>query len=134
MKSKLYELVDSYKDDMLEDLRGFIAIPSISSDIPKVREALDYGLLLSRGMGMNSYSVLDGQVGVIELADGDETLGILTHVDVVPPDDMEDWDTPPFEMTIKDGRAYGRGTLDDKGMIIASLYAMKAVRELGVPL
>lgn len=134
MKSKLYELIDSYRDDMLEDLRGFIAIPSVSSDIPKVREALDYGLLLGRSMGLNSYSVLDGQVGIIELADGNETLGILTHVDVVPPDDPEDWNTPPFEMTIKDGRAYGRGTIDDKGMIIASLYAMKAVSELGVPL
>ena len=111
MRSKLYKLIDSYRDDMLEDLRGFIAIPSVSSDIPKVREALDYGLLLGRSMGLNSYSVLDGQVGIIELADGDETLGILTHVDVVPPDDPDDWNTPPFEMTVKDGRAYGRGTI-----------------------
>ena len=134
MQSKLYELIDSYREDMLEDLRGFIAIPSVSNDLSKVGEALDYGLELGRGMGMNSYSVLDKQVGIIELGDGLETLGILTHVDVVPPDDPKDWNTPPFEMTIKDGRAYGRGTIDDKGMIIASLYAMKAVKELGVPL
>ena len=58
----------------------------------------------------------------------------LTHVDVVPPGDMEDWDTDPFAAVIKDGRMYGRGTIDDKGMIIASLYAMRAVKELGLPL
>ncbi|MCR5034498.1 MAG: Sapep family Mn(2+)-dependent dipeptidase [Clostridia bacterium] len=134
MQSELYKLIDSYRDDMLEDLRGFIAIPSCSKDLPKVREALDYGLDLGRRMGLHSYSVLDRQVGLIELGDGEEMLGILTHVDVVPPGDAEDWNTPPFDMIIQDGRAYGRGTLDDKGMIIASLYAMKAVKSLGVPL
>lgn len=134
MRAKICEMIDSFRDNMLEDLRGLIAIPSLSSDIPKVREALNYSLDLGRRMGFDSYSVLDGQVGLIELGDGKETLGILTHVDVVPPGNAEDWDTPPFEMIIKNGRAYGRGTLDDKGMIIASLYAMKAVKELGEPL
>lgn len=134
MKRRICETIDSYMGDMLEDLRGLIGIPSVSGDIPKVREALHYSLALGRRMGFDSRSVLDDQVGLIEFGDGDETLGILAHVDVVPAGDAESWDTPPFEMVIKGRRAYGRGTIDDKGMVIASLYAMKAVKELGVPI
>ena len=39
------------------------------------------------------------------------------------------WDTPPFEATIKNGNIYGRGSIDDKGPVVAALYAMKAVKE-----
>ena len=44
-----------------------------------------------------------------------ENILILCHVDVVPPGNLEDWDTPPFEPTIKDGYLYGRGSEDMKG-------------------
>ena len=133
MREKLYAAVDSCKEEMLRNLEQLIAIPSVSSNIPKVKEALSFCLALGDRMGMRAYSAVEEQVGIIEMAEGDETLGILTHVDVVPVGDLGDWNTPPFQMTIKEGRAYGRGTVDDKGMVIASLYAMKAVKELGLP-
>ncbi|MCD7841288.1 MAG: M20/M25/M40 family metallo-hydrolase [Lachnospiraceae bacterium] len=60
-------------------------------------------------------------------------LDILAHLDVVPV--TEDWMvTQPFEPKIVDGRIYGRGTADDKGPAIAALYALRAIRELGIPM
>ena len=134
MKNFLHQYLEEHKEEMLKDLEDFVAIPSISSDLEKVGEALDFALNLAADMGFRTESCLDGQVGVIEIGEGDETLGILSHVDVVPAGELEDWDTDPYEAVIKDGRMYGRGTIDDKGMIIASLYAMKAAMEYGKPM
>jgi acetylornithine deacetylase/succinyl-diaminopimelate desuccinylase-like protein len=52
------------------------------------------------------------------------------HLDVVPPGD--DWASDPFKVTLRDGRLYGRGTLDDKGPLAASMLALKALKEAGV--
>lgn len=134
MNDFLTKYIDEHKDAMIKDLSDFIAIASESDNKEKVAEALDFILELGKKMGFETQNCLDGQVGVIEMGEGDETLGILTHVDVVPAGDTEDWDSAPFRADIRDGRIYGRGTLDDKGMIIASLYAMKAAKELGQPM
>ncbi|HSH35443.1 dipeptidase PepV, partial [Schnuerera sp.] len=64
--------------------------------------------------------------------DGDETVGILVHLDVVPEGDG--WTYPPYEGEIHDDKIYGRGTTDDKGPAIACLYAMKALKESDVEL
>ena len=134
MNQKIRLFLEEHEKDMHDDLKAFIGIPSVSSDHENVVRALRFILELAKTYGFEARSVLEDQVGVIEMGSGDETLGILTHVDVVTPGDMEDWDTDPFAAVIKDGRMYGRGTIDDKGMIIASLYAMRAVKELGLPL
>ncbi|MDD6042330.1 MAG: Sapep family Mn(2+)-dependent dipeptidase [Eubacteriaceae bacterium] len=134
MKKLLSDYLDSHKEQMISDLGDFVAIPSVSEDLPNVRKALEYILDLGEKMGLKSISCVDGQVGVIEMGDGDETLGILTHVDVVDPGDMDIWETDPYKLTLIDDKLFGRGTIDDKGMVMASLYAMKAVKELGLPL
>ena len=126
--------IEEHTEEMLEDLRQLIAIPSESDDHEKVREALIFTVELAKKYGLEARTVLQDQVGIVELGEGDETLGILTHVDVVPAGDPAAWVTEPYSMDIRDGRIYGRGTLDDKGMVIASIYAMRAVKELGIPL
>ena len=134
MKTELKEFLKAHEKEMQSDLMDFIRIPSVSSDHENVVKALHFALDLAEKYGFETESFLDDQVGMIRMGTGDETLGILTHVDVVPPGDAADWDTDPFEPVIKDNRMYGRGTIDDKGMIVASLYAMRAVRELGLPM
>ena len=134
MKTELKEFLKAHEKEMQSDLMDFIRIPSVSSDHENVVKALHFALDLAEKYGFETESFLDDQVGMIRMGTGDETLGILTHVDVVPPGDTADWDTDPFEPVIKDNRMYGRGTIDDKGMIVASLYAMRAVRELGLPM
>jgi dipeptidase PepV len=75
---------------------------------------------------------VENVAGRIELGQGDEILGVLGHVDVVPAG--EGWNTDPFTPVIKDGKMYGRGTADDKGPTIAAYYALKILRDLNVPL
>ena len=57
---------------------------------------------------------------------------MLGHLDVVPVGDG--WTKPPFDCVIEDGKIYGRGTNDDKGPVLAALFAMRAIREAGIPL
>jgi succinyl-diaminopimelate desuccinylase len=69
----------------------------------------------------------DGYCGYIEMGQGQEMIAILTHLDTVSVGDG--WSVPPFDLTILDDKAYGRGILDDKGPAMVSLYAMKALKD-----
>lgn len=133
MNTYLENYLEEKRDEIINVLSNFIAIPSVSDDEQNVRAALHFAIDMGTKLGFDSKSVLNDSVGIIEIGDGDENLGILAHVDVVSPGDLEEWKTPPFEAMIKEGKIYGRGTLDDKGMVIASLYAMKAVKSLNLP-
>ena len=134
MNQQLETYLDRHEDEMLDDLMEFIEIPSVSDDHDNVVKALRFILDRAESYDFEARSVLDDQVGVIEMGEGGETLGILAHVDVVPAGDPGEWMIDPFDPEIIEGRMYGRGTIDDKGMIIASLYAMRAVKDLGQPL
>ena len=70
--------------------------------------------------------------GHVEFGQGDESVGILCHVDVVPEGDG--WSSDPFAAEIRDGKIFARGAIDDKGPTIAAFYAMKIVKDLGLPL
>lgn len=134
MEERLNNWIDGRQQEIIQSLSELVAIESVSTNLPKVKEGLQWIVSQANRMGLQASSVLDGQVGVVELGSGAETLGILTHVDVVSPGELDQWNTPPFQAELIDGKLYGRGTLDDKGMIIAALYAMKAVLALGIPL
>lgn len=95
-----------------------------------VRQCLDYVLELARSFGLQTYDC-DGYAGHADLAGtGKDVLGILGHLDVVPAK-SEEWQYPPFGGEIHDGKLYGRGTMDDKGPMIACLFAVKALKEAG---
>jgi succinyl-diaminopimelate desuccinylase len=130
----LKKYLDEKKNDIIRDVCELVKIGSVSDDPLKVNDALEYVLSLARSFGFKASAVLGGQAGVVEIGAGDETLGILSHVDVVGPGDMAQWHSKPFEPVVRDGKIFGRGTLDDKGPLIVCLYAMKAVCELGLPL
>lgn len=72
----------------------------------------------------------DGYVGTIEWGEG-EVLGILSHVDVVPPATLSAWNSDPFTLTEKDGFLQGRGVADDKGPLLSCLYGMYALKQMG---
>lgn len=133
-EQQLLQYLEDHKEEMVQALTKFVEVPSVSDDLPQVTRALDYALTIGENLGFSSKSLLDDQIGLIEMGQGDEVLGILSHVDVVSPGDLSKWQTPPFKATIKEGNLYGRGTLDDKGAIIAVLYAMKAVAGLNMPI
>lgn len=94
--------------------------------------ALAEALALAGELGF-SVRNYDNYVGAADLNDGDTLLHMLCHLDVVG--EGAGWTvTGPYEPKVSGGMLYGRGTDDDKGPLAAALFAMKAVRDLGVPL
>ena len=99
---------------------------------PGPAAALKAALEIAESMGFRTAN-LDGYVGTVDYGPEERQLDILAHLDVVPAG--EGWTvTDPFAPRILDGRLYGRGAADDKGPAMAALFAMKAVRDLGIPL
>ena len=95
-----------------------------------IKDCLDYVLQLASECGLTSYDC-DGYAGHADfVGTTDEVLGILGHLDVVP-SKAEEWLYPPYAAEIHDGKLYGRGTMDDKGPMIACLYAVKALKDAG---
>ena len=81
----------------------------------------------SLGMEVSYYEKEPGRTNVVgRIGTGAKSIGFVSHMDVVPPGEIEQWDSPPFEPTIRDGRIYGRGTLDDKGSFACAYSACKA--------
>ena len=127
---KLNRIVEGYQEEMIDVLGAFIKIPSITEHRLEVKEALNFILDAGIKSGFRATSLLDREVGLIEMGQGEETLGILAHVDVVNGGDPNKWQTPPFEAALIEGKLFGRGAVDDKGPVVAALYAMKAVSQL----
>ncbi len=111
---------------MKRDLRELISIPSVTGDRVQTERAVDILLKQGNRLGLRTEKILGGRMGIIETGEGPETIGILTHVDVVPPGPAALWSFGPYEGTEDGGWLYGRGSVDMKGPTIASLYAMSA--------
>lgn len=123
------------KQNIVSNLCDLITFPSISEETNNSHfpfgkacsDSLKYFLSLANSLGFQTKNV-DGYCGFAEFGEGEELIGIIGHLDVVPAKE-EDWTYPPFVPTISHNCLYGRGSMDDKGPVIASLYAMKAVME-----
>lgn len=98
------------------------------------RQALDTMLAIAKRLGFKTTIDAEGYYGYADIGEGKELFGILGHMDVVPADDTENWETDPFVMAEKDGKFWGRGVIDDKGPTLASLYAMKILLDSGIEL
>jgi succinyl-diaminopimelate desuccinylase len=132
--------VEKRKENLIKDTQQLLHIKSVldeenaTEDAPLgegVKEALQFMLQLGEKEGFTSKNV-GNLAGHLEFGNGDELLGILCHVDVVPEGDG--WASDPFGAEIRDGKMYARGVLDDKGPTMAAYYAMKIVKELELPL
>jgi len=130
--------IEKYKEDLIRAVQASVRIKSVEEEGIKNMpfglgpyKALENILELGESLGFKSKN-LDGYAGHIEFGEGEETLGILGHVDVVP--EGEGWSHPPYGGEIHDGKIYGRGTMDDKGPTIAALFAMKLLKDSGVKL
>ena len=135
---KINKYIDEHTEDMLRDLKGLMQINSAAQlgadSLPFGKgsvQALEYIRKLAENIGMQTEN-FENYVVTADFGSGAPTLGILAHVDVVP--QGEGWTKPCFDLTLENGRVYGRGAIDDKGPAVASLYAVKAIKELGIPL
>lgn len=124
---------EPYRQEMVEVLKNFLKIESVKSESQPnmpygkgIFDALMFVQSTAERMDLECVNLF-GHMAYVDYGDGDEMLGILTHIDVVPKGDG--WTMPAFEGIEKDGKIYGRGAIDDKGPCIAALYAIKALSD-----
>lgn len=130
--------IEELKEDLISSTQEILKIKSIEEPAldgmpygSGVGRALKCALDISEKLGFKAVN-LDGYVGYAEYGEGEDYVGVLGHLDVVPEGDG--WSYPPYGAEIHEERIYARGALDDKGPIMASLYGLAAVKELKLPL
>lgn len=138
MKEIIKEYFENHKQELLNCISELVEIPSVRGEAEdgKPFGAMPYAALcraleIAGGMGFKTENH-DGYVGTVDMGEGEPELGILAHLDVVPAGDG--WHTEPFKMTVDGDRILGRGVSDDKGPAMCALFAMKAVRDLKLPI
>jgi acetylornithine deacetylase/succinyl-diaminopimelate desuccinylase-like protein len=129
-------LPDRDQDRMLRELTEFLAISSVSA-VPEhaadCRRAAVWLMDELRRLGCPVVNLVEGEGhplvwGESPVVEGKPTLLIYGHYDVQPPDPLDEWVTPPFEASVRDGRLYARGSADDKGQIFCLLKAFESTR------
>lgn len=136
---KLDAIVASYRDELIANIQKWVSVPSVQGEPAgenapfgkEVRRMLDMALADAAAFGFEVRDI-DGYAGDISYGSGEKTMGMLAHLDVVPLGDG--WTHDPLGGEIADGKIFGRGTTDDKGPALCALYAMRAVKEAGIPL
>ena len=139
MQQRINDYFAGKEKELIEAVSRLVRIDSTIGEAqpgmpfgPGPAAALEEMLQLSAELGLPGQN-LEGYVGTVDLNDQETALHILGHLDVV--DGGEGWTvTQPFQPKLVDGLLYGRGTDDDKGPMVAALLAMKAVKDLGIPL
>jgi len=119
---------------LLGELSGFLSIPSVSAlpaHAADCRRAAEWLRDELGGLGCATVQIIEGDGHPVVWAEsphvpGKPTLLIYGHYDVQPPDPLEEWISPPFEPTVRDGRLYARGAADDKGQVFCLLKAYEA--------
>ena len=132
--------VEREQPRLLEELRSFLAIPSISAlpaHADDCRRAADWLVQQLFSLGCPTVQLIEGPGhpvvwGESPAVPGAPTLLIYGHYDVQPVDPLEEWHTPPFEASVRDGKLYARGAIDDKGQVFCLLKAYEAVRDADV--
>ena len=128
-------MIDKYLPQIIETISKAVQIKTVL-DTPVEggpfgqgnKDCLEYVLSVAKDLGFRTVN-LDGYCGYAEIGEGEEIVGIIGHLDVVPEGDG--WKVPPYSGQLVDDEIWGRGTIDDKGPIIISLFAVKALMDEG---
>lgn len=136
MEEKLLNKIDELKEQMLSDMIDIVQIDSVESECQEnapfgigVKNALDKALAISQKLGFTTTNI-DDYIGYASTGQQEDYICAIGHLDVVPVG--TGWKYPPFSGKIENGKIYARGILDNKGPIMACLYALYALKECGV--
>lgn len=134
--SNLNQKIDEMQEQIIEGIRDNVKICSIKGDAkPEApygegpKAALVDALAQAEKLGLKAKNI-DNKIGYAEIGEGKEMVAILGHLDIVPLG--EGWKYDPLGAEIHNGIMYGRGVSDDKGPTIGSIYALKAIKDLGL--
>ena len=135
MSSTVDSYIESSRGRFLEELQEFLSIPSVSTlpeHKPDVERACEFVAERLREAGIENVERIasDGNplvYGEWMKAPGKPTVLCYGHYDVQPPDPLDEWDTPPFEPSVRDGNIYARGAADDKGQMYIHVKAAESL-------
>ncbi|MBS6396266.1 MAG: Sapep family Mn(2+)-dependent dipeptidase [Clostridiales bacterium] len=132
-----------YQDEYLADLEALIGAESVrdlktageGAPFGKgIRRAFDLFMEIAEKCGLETED-FDGYACHASLGEQKEYVGVLGHLDVVSAEPLEQWNTPPFQL-YRDSEdvLYARGVNDDKGPLLAALYAVRILKDMGIPM
>ena len=127
--------VEQNKPRLLEELKTFLRIPSVSTlreHVPDVQRAAQFVADSMKTVGLENIEIISTAKHPLVYADwlhapGKPTVLCYGHYDVQPPDPLDEWITPPFEPEVRDGNIYARGSADDKGQMYMHIKAVEAL-------
>jgi len=144
LMTKVLERIEEMRTNMVEALMGFVSINSVNPAFggPGEKEKADWLEGLLRDLGYPEVERVDvvDERGVVRsniLAKiagkhTERTLWVVTHIDTVPEGDITLWRHDPFTPFVEDGKVFGRGAEDNGGSMVASIFAGKALMDLGL--
>jgi succinyl-diaminopimelate desuccinylase len=138
LKDRIDQYFENREDDFVQAITRLVAAKSVREPAQPgmpfgegPAKALATGLALANELGFKTTN-FDNYVGTVDLNENETKLGILCHLDVVG--EGIGWSMDPYTVVVKDGLAFGRGTSDNKGPAVAALFALKAIKDLNIPL
>lgn len=126
-----------YREEIIRETAALIRFKTFATDVPNrqnpefIRQK-EYLRSLAGKLGLQ-FNDVEGYVQEIWIGDGPESFGLMSHSDVQPVA-PEEWSHDPWSGAVIDGKIWGRGSVDDKGPIVAIMYGMKALLDSGFPL
>ncbi len=128
---------DFYKDEIIRETAALVRFKTFATDVPNRQnpefiKQKEYLHSLATKLGL-MFKDVDGYVQEIWIGEGKESFGIMSHSDVQPVEPSE-WTNDPWSGDVIDGKIWGRGSVDDKGPIVAVMYGMRAILDSGLPL
>ncbi len=140
-ETTLMKLYGDREAAMLDDWFTLLRIPSVSADPAHEADCRHCAKVLTdllAACGFHAECLETGHKPLVFAARPGERPGpvalVYGHYDVQPPDPLADWESPPFEPVIRNGRCYARGAQDNKGQLMYTIGALRALIEAGVPL
>jgi acetylornithine deacetylase/succinyl-diaminopimelate desuccinylase-like protein len=132
--ASISEYLEGNRERHLEELKDFLRIPSVSAKSEHradMETAAEWLAERMREAGLQSAEVIPTAGHPVVLgewrgAPGAQTLLVYGHYDVQPPEPLDEWETAPFEPTVRGDRLYARGSVDDKGQLYLHLKAVEA--------
>lgn len=125
----VFQIIESYQEPSLARLEELVRIPSVSAESKGIECADALMEIFKDEIGFQTQKIQTSGYPMIyaeKNVGAQTTLLFYDHYDVQPVDPLNEWESPPFEPIIHDGKIYGRGVSDNKGNIIARIFAIKA--------
>ncbi|MBP1711610.1 MAG: succinyl-diaminopimelate desuccinylase, partial [Deltaproteobacteria bacterium] len=143
---KISRRIDSYRDDMIALQKELTAVPAVGpvnggdGEMQKAQtlknRLVDMGFTSFRHFDAPDSSVSAGlRPNFLTAVDGvDQTrkIWIITHLDIVPPGELNLWSSDPYKAYVRDNHIFGRGTEDNQQDMVASIFAAKAFLDEGI--